>query len=563
MTLSRTLIITGGLLAGAALAFSQTPPPAPPAPPAPIAAPAAAAAPTPMPRPAPRAIVDGKVVDWDDLSPALRAQIEAKMDSMRDQIDNLHDLTPEIRAKVAAATAKFNFDFNIDADAIRDQVEAAQEQIRAIEPSIAFAKGFGNGVGIGIGKGGFAFAPQIGTTPPMPPKPPVAVNVRNIGRMSADSAYSNGQRALDDRRWDNAVDYFSQVVSRGSTRADGALYWKAYALGKLSKRDEAMATLAELRKSHPQSRWLDDAKALELQINQANSTFVSPEAENNDELKILAINGLMQTDAERYLPALESILKGSGSPKLKRNALYVLAVSSSPKAQGLVDQIARGSSGNPDLQVKAINYLTERRRSSDTTNNARIGQMLSEIYGSTSDPEVKRAALNGLVSLKDKDRLLSVVKNEKDPDLRSSAINYFGEVPGNAELWQLYQSETTTEGKIQILRHAYRNGSADKVLEVLRTEKEPKLRIEAARVLSSYPASQVTAPLISAYGTEQDEQVKRAIADTVFSHRDGKAMVDLVKAEKDSTRKLRLVERLSGQKNCKECSDYLVEILNK
>jgi hypothetical protein len=30
MTLSRTLIITGGLLAGAALAFSQTPPPAPP-----------------------------------------------------------------------------------------------------------------------------------------------------------------------------------------------------------------------------------------------------------------------------------------------------------------------------------------------------------------------------------------------------------------------------------------------------------------------------------------------------------------------------------------------------
>ena len=45
--------------------------------------------------------------------------------------------------------------------------------------------------------------------------------------------------------------------------------------------------------------------------------------------------------------------------------------------------------------------------------------------------------------------------------------------------------------------------------------------------------------------------------------RNGKAMVDLAKAEKDQRMKLRMIERLGNIKNCKECADYLVEILNK
>ena len=70
--------------------------------------------------------------------------------------------------------------------------------------------------------------------------------------------------------------------------------------------------------------------------------------------------------------------------------------------------------------------------------------------------------------------------------------------------------------------------------------------------------------LVAIYGNESDQQVRQAIIDQVFSSRgNGKAMVDLVKAEKDQKMKLRMIERMSNQKNCKECSDYLLEILNK
>jgi hypothetical protein len=115
---------------------------------------------------------------------------------------------------------------------------------------------------------------------------------------------------------------------RAGNRADGALYWKAYALGKQGKRDDGLAAIAELRKSYANSRWLDDAKALELELRQASGQTVSPESESDEELKLMAINGLMQSDPERAMPLLEKQLQGSGSPRVKRNALFVLAQSS-------------------------------------------------------------------------------------------------------------------------------------------------------------------------------------------------------------------------------------------
>jgi hypothetical protein len=351
------------------------------------------------------------------------------------------------------------------------------------------------------------------------------------------------------------VAYFGQVASRNGARADGALYWKAYALGKLGRRDEGLAEIAELRKSYASSRWLDDAKALELELKQASGQTVSPESESDEELKLMAINGLMQSDPERAFPLLEKQLKGSASPRIKRNALFVLAQSSSPKAQTMIEQIARGGA-NPDLQAKAITYMTERRR----TGNA---QILSEIYASTTDTQVKRAILQAYMSNRDKDRLLQAAKTEKSPELREMAISYLGETQGNPELWQLYQSETTPEGKIQLLRYMHSNSDPNKLLDVVKNEKDPKVRIAAMQALASQRSGTFNGDaLVSIYNTESDPQMKQRIVDNLMGQRNAKALVDIARAEKDQKMKLRIVERLSGMKQ-KEAVDYLQEILSK
>ena len=131
----------------------------------------------------------------------------------------------------------------------------------------------------------------------------------------------------------------------------------------------------------------------------------------------------MQSDPERAYPYLEKMVKGAQSPYLRKQALFALAENSSPKAQQLLEQIARGQAGNPDLQLQAISYLSSRngKRGAQTTPGAH-DQLLFEIYSSSSDANVKRAVLNGLENARDKDHLLQIAKSEKSADLKTDAI---------------------------------------------------------------------------------------------------------------------------------------------
>ena len=286
--------------------------------------------------------------------------------------------------------------------------------------------------------------------PNFAPQAMVAGKIRaicpTIAPMRPDSARSKAiaiaRRSSTSTRWRRA---------RGN-RADGALYWKAYALIRLGRQDEARAAIAELRKSYASSRWLDDAKALEVEAGKP----VTPESESDEELKLIALNGLMQSDPDRALPLLDSLLKSAQPPKIKRQAIFVLAQSNSPKAQQLLEQVARGQ-GNPDLQLAAIRYLGERRRQGGSN------PILAEIYASSNDVNVKRAILNAFESARDKDRLLQIAKTEKQQDLRLQAIRLLGSIQGTqADLWALYQAETTPEGKQQILESMPSAGNLDK-----------------------------------------------------------------------------------------------------
>ena len=104
------------------------------------------------------------------------------------------------------------------------------------------------------------------------------------------------------------------------------------------------------------SRWLKDAKALEVEVRQASGQAVSPDAQNDEELKLLALRGIMQSDPERALPMIEKVLAGNGSVKLRENALFVLSQSRTPKAREIIAGIAKGGA-NPDLQLRAVRYL--------------------------------------------------------------------------------------------------------------------------------------------------------------------------------------------------------------
>ncbi len=52
---------------------------------------------------------------------------------------------------------------------------------------------------------------------------------------------------------------------------------------------------------------------------------VQPQAEQDEDLKLLALNSLMQSGDTDALPILQQILEGQHSERLKERALFVLA----------------------------------------------------------------------------------------------------------------------------------------------------------------------------------------------------------------------------------------------
>jgi TolA-binding protein len=316
---------------------------------------------------------------------------------------------------------------------------------------------------------------SVDVAPPAPPRPPKAPTTYSL---RADSAYNAGTHALDAHLYDEAVRRFDSAILQEPTHADGALYWKAYALNRLGKRDDALAALAQLRKDFATSAWLKDAQVLEAEVKLGSGKPVAPEQETNDDLKLLAINSLMNADAERAIPLVEGILKGSGTPAVKDRALFVLAQNKSPRAQQAIFDYAKGG-GNPDLQLRAIQYL-------GMSGSKEAQQQLVAVYGSTSDAHVKSAIIQALMMARASDALMNLAKSEKDASLRNAAIrnlivNKGVAAEGFAEMYNGADAST----KREIVNGLVARGDAKDLVNLARRESDSAMKKTIVERLSA------------------------------------------------------------------------------
>src|SRR5438552_8966313 len=167
--------------------------------------------------------------------------------------------------------------------------------------------------------------------------------------------YDEASDAFDDHDWRQAAKRFQRVADMHMSHADAALYWLAKSQNNLGMRSEALNTILNLQKSYPKSKWNEDAKALEIEVRQSAGQRIEPEHVADEELKLMALNGLMQSDPEQAIPIIERLLQSSNSDKLKDRALFVLSQSSSSRALEILARTAK--SGPGDLQNRAIRYL--------------------------------------------------------------------------------------------------------------------------------------------------------------------------------------------------------------
>ena len=443
-----------------------------------------------------------------------RAQIDKAVDLARlADLGRLAQLTDDQRAQIDSAK-----------DRARDAMDRAREVAR---------------------EGGMRYALQG-------PQPKAMRLWERCNERDADRLYDCGRDALDDKQWDRAVDYFGRVAAAKSERGDAALYWKAYAQNKLGQRAEALNTIAQFKTAYPKSRWNNDMSALEIDVRQHSGQPVKPGDTSDDDLKLLALQALMNNNSPEAVPMLEKILQGPQSPRVKDRALFVLAQTQTPGARAIVIKVAKGGA-NPDLQSRAIRYLGE-------INTPESRQALSEVYTATADKDMKRNILRSYMQSRDRDHLLAAARGEQDAELRGEAIRQLGNMRADDALAELYAKETSADVKKQIIRSLGNTGNADKLMSLAQTEQDPELRRNAIRALGQLRRTETGPRLVAMYDKEQNADVRKSVIDALFIQGNAPALVELARKEKDGDLKVELVRKLSTMKD-KEAQDYLIELL--
>jgi HEAT repeat protein len=385
--------------------------------------------------------------------------------------------------------------------------------------------------------------------------PAPAANTAGAGADDAN-LYADGTRAINESRWSDAVGLFNRVAQMRGEHAEGALYWKAYAENKEGQPANALNTCGELRKSYPKSRWLEECGALEIEIRGKSGDPVPPQAETDENLKLLALNALMQQDQAEAVPILQKVLSGNQSEEVKSRALFVLAQSHSPQADALIDQIAQGQSG-PALQIKAIRMMA-------AAQGKRADENLASIYQHTSDAEVKRVILQSYLVTGDSSKLLESARKETDPELIKTAIHTLGAMSAVQDLMTLYRSTNKVQTKADIINAMIASGrnGVSSLTEIAQSEQDADLRRKAIRNLGIAGGMSVAPALLTVYQKNTDVETKRAAAQALFLANDAHDLVTLARGEKDLEMKQYLVQQLSLMHN-QEATQYMLEILNK
>ncbi len=387
-----------------------------------------------------------------------------------------------------------------------------------------------------------------------------------------DQLYAQANDALNAGNYQDAAAKFNQVAEMKARKADGALYWKAYALDRMGNRADAAAALAKLRSDYPKSSWIRDARVMEAGwrggppaegveggvrggvgrgVGRGEGRGRGEESNPDDDIKAQALFGLMNNDPERGIPACEGILKNPNqSTKLKERALFLLAQNDSPKAQEIVLGVAKGSSG-PDLQVRAI-------RNIGVSGDRWIPQ-LTQIYASTTDSKVKSAVLGAYMTSGAKEELLKAINTEKDPEMRRRAIRQLGPMGASKELEQLYGSTQSADDQEAIIQALAITGDTNLLSKIAKTGANVDVRKRAIRSLG-ITGDKSHALLLDIFNTDKDPEIRKTVTDALFVSGGCAEMVTLARKETDPEVKKSLINKISLM-DCKEGREYMLELL--
>lgn len=338
---------------------------------------------------------------------------------------------------------------------------------------------------------------------------------------------------IEKEDWAAAAAKFAGYVAQypKSKEADAALYWLAYAQKKQGKFQDTQQTLERLTREFPRSTWVDDARAMEVEIAPQVGKRVDPEG-LDDEMKMVALQSLFQSDPARASAYVAEILKpgSKASRELKETAVSLLGNYGGQEATAMLLDIAR-TQPDPELRGIAIHRLGQ-------TKGESVIDDLMKLYESEKDREVKEQVLHAFSQLNSPRayaRLLEAARTGGDAELRQTAIHWLGQRNESQvfdDLMRLLSTERDDEVRGSII-HAFSHMSDPraqaKLLEVARGgDYGVELRAAAIHRIGQRQGDGVIDELMNIFRADRNEEIRGAVLHALSQQQSSRARAMLI-----------------------------------
>jgi HEAT repeat protein len=439
----------------------------------------------------------------------------------------------------------------------------------------------------------------------------------------ADAAYRQAREAFNKGDFARASQMFKSVIDKyPSYQYHGdAMYYLAfsyYRLGGTERMRSAIQTLARLKEMHPGmakgdvatlrtricgelARGGDEACAAEVSESassiaraerdaakaekaadraeraaersagrgSSSSSSNCPNADDEDDERVAALNALLQMDADRAVPILTKVLerRDECSAPLRRKAVFLLSQKRTPQTADVLLKIARN---DPDEEVRqqAVFWLSQ-------VPDERAVDMLEDILRNSKDEELQNKALfalsqhrspRGSAILRD-----FATKPGASTELRGQAIFWLGQrnsQENNDFLRNLYTRLDNDELKEKVLFSlSQRRGMGNEawLMNIAVNDREDIELRKKALFWAGQSGVGIDA-IIPLYSKINDQEMKEQVI-FVLSQRGGSTaavdkLMDIAKNDKNAELRKKAIFWL-GQSRDPRVQQFLIDMINR
>jgi HEAT repeat protein len=426
----------------------------------------------------------------------------------------------------------------------------------------------------------------------------------------ADSLYQAARTSLNRGSYESAARLFRTIRDRyaRSTYVADSYYWEAYSLYSLYRQTSQMENLRtavraldDQKAKYPRATTRGDSDELATRVlgemakrGDANAaeriarlaessgrgagtgagagagsgTCVA--ADDEDDVRIAALNALQQMNSDDALPVLRQVLarRDACSTQLRRKALTVVGQKKNAETENILLESARN---DPDREVRstAVQWL-------GNIGTERSAVALDSIIRTTQDTGLRERAVGALAqhrSPRAGELLRAFVLEGNTPDeVRETAVTWLAQSrrsPQNSEFLRDYYKRTTSRRLKEKIVSALANAGGEENAQFLLTVALDEQETVDTRRTALYRAGQSRQTsfdsLAGLYDRMQNRDMKEVLI-MVYAQRRGPEAVDKLMdiAKKEKDRELRnSAIRWLGQSRDPRAAQFLLQLINQ